>query len=161
MAFDLAVFDLDFTLWDCGGTWCDCTRPPYRKEKGRVFDSRGAQITLYPHVREILDYCRREGWILALASRTEEPAWARELIGLFGIGDYFSHREIYPGSKVTHLKRIGKESGVPLSRMVFFDDELRNIRDAAALGVTAVHVAGGLDWDVFRSGAGGRGGSTP
>ena len=25
----LLVFDLDFTLWDAGGTWCDQTKPPF------------------------------------------------------------------------------------------------------------------------------------
>ncbi len=151
MAERLIVFDLDFTLWDCGGTWCDCTRPPYRKKESRVFDSRGSEITLYPHVREILDYCREQGWIMALASRTDEPAWARELLALLGIDRLFAHREIYPGGKVTHLKRINRLSGVSFDRMIFFDDEMRNIRDTEALGVKAVYVERGLDWEVFRS----------
>lgn len=37
----LIVFDLDFTLWNAGGTWCDHTFPPYRKENNRVIDSQG------------------------------------------------------------------------------------------------------------------------
>ena len=27
----LLVLDLDFMLWDAGGTWCDQTIPPFKK----------------------------------------------------------------------------------------------------------------------------------
>ncbi|MCB1124156.1 MAG: magnesium-dependent phosphatase-1, partial [Verrucomicrobiae bacterium] len=49
------VFDLDFTLWDCGGTWCDCLWPPFRKAGSRVLDAHDSHVRLYPDVQEILD----------------------------------------------------------------------------------------------------------
>ena len=147
----LVVFDLDFTLWDCGGTWCDCTRPPYRRTGGTVRDARGGEIVLYPDVRAILEYCREEGIIMALASRTDEPGWARELLDLLGVSGYFPHKEIYPGAKTTHLNRIRDQSGIGFESMAFFDDEMRNIRDARSLGVRGIYVEAGLNWNVFRS----------
>ena len=52
----LIVFDLDFTLWDCGGLWVDCTSYPFRKrEDGRIVDSDGKNLRLYEDVPEILD----------------------------------------------------------------------------------------------------------
>ena len=141
----LLVFDLDFTLWDCGGTWCDCTEPPYRKESNRVFDSAGRHISLYPEVREILEAAERAGLKIAAASRTHQPDWAEELLELLEIGRFFDWKEIYPGPKIPHFNSLKKKSGIEYEQMYFFDDELRNIRDVSSLGVRAVHVGEGLN----------------
>lgn len=141
----LIVFDLDYTLWDCGGTRCDCLRPPFHQRDGNIYDShRRAPIRLYDDVPEILDTLLADGHQLAVASRTGEPGWARELMGLLGIGDLFHFEEIYPGSKVTHFRQLAADSGLPFSEMVFFDDELRNIEEIGALGSRVVHVTRGV-----------------
>jgi magnesium-dependent phosphatase 1 len=93
---ELIVFDLDFTLWDCGGTWCDCLSPPFRARDGEITDRTGRNIHLYEDVPSILDQCRRNGVPIAVASRTEQPEWARELLDLLSITDRFSFAEIYP-----------------------------------------------------------------
>ena len=45
-------------------------------------------------------------------------------------------------------------SGVKYEDMLFFDDEMRNIRDISRLGVTCVHIDEdvGLDYDTLREG---------
>ena len=37
--------------------------------------------------------------------RTEDPPAARELMKVLDIDKYFSYKEIYPGSKVTHFRK--------------------------------------------------------
>ena len=44
LEFELVVFDLDFTLWDCGGTWCDCLSPPFMVRDQRILDRTGRWI---------------------------------------------------------------------------------------------------------------------
>lgn len=152
----LAVFDLDFTLWDAGGVWCDCTDPPYSRDgSGRVFDSRGREIRLYEEVPEVLEYLAREGIGIGLASRTDAPLWADELTRLLGIDPHVGYREIYPGCKIRHLTRISEASGVGFSEMVFFDDERRNVRDAESIGVESVWVRRGVDLGMVRDAVGG------
>lgn len=141
----LVVFDLDFTLWDAGGTWCDCLSPPFETQEGRVFDSRRREVRLYPDVEEIIDQLLADDHTIAIASRTGEPEWARELLKGLGIAGMFHHEEIYPGSKVEHFKRIAEASQRPYSEMVFFDDEERNIIEVGALGVRAVLVTSGVN----------------
>lgn len=141
----LVIFDLDFTLWDAGGTWCDHTNPPYKRINEHIEDSYGARIKLYPEVREILDTLRTKEVPMALASRTGAPAWARELLRLFEIQHYFEYQEIYPGSKITHFNQLQNDTGIPFSYMVFFDDEMRNIMDVSSLGVHAVYVENGVN----------------
>jgi len=146
----LIVFDLDFTLWDAGGTWCDHLRAPFQRDNAHVADADGARIRLYPEVRRILDSCDERHIPMALASRTGAPSWARRILELFGLHDRFAYEQIYPGSKERHFHQLQKESGLPFENMVFLDDEVRNIHDVSALGVHAIHVPNGLNWNHFQ-----------
>lgn len=151
----LVVFDLDFTLWDCGGLWVDCTRPPFRTlEDGLIVDSIGRWMSLYPDVIEILDEIEAIGIPMALASRTEKPDWARDLLSRFGIRKRFAFEEIYPSSKVRHFNAIALKADISLSEMIFFDDEERNIREVSELGVFAVHARAGMNFDLWNHAAG-------
>jgi magnesium-dependent phosphatase 1 len=141
----LIVFDLDFTLWDCGGTWCDHTLPPYKKlTDNLITDSAGRKIKLYPETIPVLEYLKMHNIHAAVASRTGEPNWARQLLNLFNINQYFEYQEIYPGSKIGHLHSIKKNSGIPFNEMYFFDDEYRNIDEVKALGVNCYFVGNGI-----------------
>lgn len=148
----LVVFDLDFTLWDCGGTWCDCLSPPFSGETKGVFDSHGRHVQLYHDVIPILETLDQMEIPMALASRTERPAWARQLLDRLGIRTRFQFEEIFPGSKVTHLKNICHASGIRLEDMLFFDDEMRNLHDLQPYGVRCIFVQDGLNESLFRQG---------
>lgn len=141
----LVVFDLDFTLWDCGGLWVDCTTYPFKKTSaGLVVDSAGRNLRFYPDALGILDWLDNRNIPMALASRTEQPSWACDLLELLGIRTRFQFSEIYPGSKISHFSRLREDSGLDYSEMLFFDDELRNIREVGDLGVHAVEVRNGI-----------------
>ncbi|MBN2344374.1 MAG: magnesium-dependent phosphatase-1 [Deltaproteobacteria bacterium] len=140
----LIVFDLDFTLWDAGGTWCDHTRPPFGKHDGKIYDADNRHIRLYPDVLPLLEELHRSDYDMAVASKTGEPDWARTLLELFQIRHYFRYEEIYPANKVRHFRRLAAASGVEFEHMLFFDDEYPNIRDVGALGVHAVHIRNGI-----------------
>lgn len=157
----LVVFDLDFTLWDCGGTWCDCLTPPFLASKGFVEDARGAPIRLYADVPGILEECDRRGLPMALASRTNEPGWARELLGLLGIQERFAFSEIYPSSKRRHFQALRSASGLDYHEMLFFDDEQRNITECSSIGVRCVFVEQGMNFDLFREALDGRADDEP
>ena len=72
---------------------------------------------------KILDWCdgRQIPIPMALASRTEQPTWARELIDLLEIQHRFAFAEIYPTSKLRHFRALQEDSGVVFERMLFFD----------------------------------------
>lgn len=148
----MVVFDLDFTLWDCGGTYCDCTYPPYTRRGRNICDSDGAVIRLFNDVPYILAKLKKENIRMAVASRTTAPHQARELMQLLEIDRYFEILEIYPDSKTTHFHRIAEKSGITYQNMLFFDDEYRNIDEVGELGVNVVHVKNGLTNTLFDSG---------
>lgn len=138
------VFDLDFTLWDAGDTWCDATNPPYKWKDSKLFDRSERWIRLYEDVIPILTELKQKEKKIAAASRTFEPGWAQDLLHLFDIDKYFDRKEIYPSVKTSHLTRIRDHFKVEFSEMVFFDDEYRNIADVEKLGVKTVHVTSGI-----------------
>jgi len=147
----LFIFDLDFTLWDAGGTWCDCTTPPYRRILDHVADAHDRMITLYPDVPAVMETLKLEHKLIAIASRTEAPDWAAQILDLFGIRHLFDFEEIFPDRKTVHISNIRKKSGIAYNDMVFFDDEHRNIEDVGKLGVHSNLVTSGLRKDhVFR-----------
>ncbi|XP_046931479.1 magnesium-dependent phosphatase 1 isoform X2 [Lynx rufus] len=100
----LVVFDLDYTLWPF---WVDThVDPPFHKgSDGAVRDRRGQTVRLYPEVRDVLERLQGLEVPVAAASRTGEIEGANQLLKLFDLDRYFVHREIYPGSKVTHFER--------------------------------------------------------
>ncbi|KAL4693256.1 hypothetical protein H8959_017066 [Pygathrix nigripes] len=155
----LAVFDLGegregefhYTLWPF---WVDThVDPPFHKSSdGTVRDRRGQDVRLYPEVPEVLKRLQSLGVPGAAASRTSEIEGANQLLELFDLIRYFVHREIYPGSKVTHFERLQQKTGIPFSQMIFFDDERRNIVDVSKLGVTCIHIQNGMNLQTLSQG---------
>lgn len=138
------VFDLDFTIWNAGDTFCSETNPPYFWNEDKLVDQSGSWMRLYPEVTEVLEMLKSKGILIAAASRTNEPKWARQLLQMFGIDKYFDIKEIYPGSKIAHLKRIQEQVDCLFDQMVFFDDEERNIKEVESLEVISILVKNGI-----------------
>lgn len=142
----LFVFDLDFTLWNAGDTWCDATAPPYKWNNGKLLDQYGRWVRLYEDVHGILQYLKNDNRLIAAASRTGAPVWANELLHLLDVDQYFNVKEIYPGNKFVHLRTIMDKCKVHRDEIVFFDDEYRNIRDINSMGITSIFVENGITW---------------
>lgn len=167
----LVVFDLDYTLWPfwvdthvsgklgavpgTGGTACA--------------DRTGERFAFYRDVPAILNTLPQlNGTRVGVASRTCAPDLAREMLKLLQIHppeaagkraekpkraiDLFdAGLQIYPGSKISHMQKLHKDTGIPYEEMLFFDDESRN-RDTESLGVTMCLVKDGVTWGELERG---------
>ncbi|KAL8608446.1 hypothetical protein ACOMHN_002679 [Nucella lapillus] len=133
----------DYTLWPF---WVDThVDPPFRKEKsGQVYDVHGHEVQYFSDVPDVLKDLHSQGYTLGIASRTSCTQEANDLTRLFDWDQFFQYREIYPGSKTTHFKKIHKDSGIALEDMIFFDDEHRNIVQVGKLGVLCIFVSDGV-----------------
>ncbi|KAI9454767.1 magnesium-dependent phosphatase-1 [Lactarius psammicola] len=162
----LIAFDLDYTLWPL---WIDThISSPLTRDGdtlNEVHDRYGDTVVFYNDVPQILHRLRAAGVVIAACSRTTATALARRALSLLLVppkaGDpessvmpaikFFDQQEIYPGSKITHFKRLHKKTGIPYSEMLFYDDELRN-KEVESLGVTFQLVSRGLDNTTFERG---------
>lgn len=68
-------------------------------------DFRGCVVKYYPDIPKVLKYLRDKNIGISVASRTGETDGAEQLIQLFGWNKYFQNKQIYPGSKDTHIKK--------------------------------------------------------
>lgn len=66
------------------------------------------------------------------------------MLKLFGWDAHFDNKQIYPGCKIKHFRQIEQQFKCTKSRMMFFDDERRNIDDLGPLGVHCVYVEQGV-----------------
>uniref|UniRef100_A0A7S3B824 FCP1 homology domain-containing protein n=1 Tax=Haptolina ericina TaxID=156174 RepID=A0A7S3B824_9EUKA len=163
-----------YMLWGGGGERIVCLKPwvrtlsdeskpslmsaPFRvRADGDLDDRSGKRVSLLGDVRRVLYELKTEteweGVVVAVASCTDEPAWARECMRKFEVGpvgsgtcldDCMHIEEIAKGNKQGHLRRISDTTGVPLEEMIFFDNERGNCLDVAALGVTVAWVPEGV-----------------
>ncbi|KZP01035.1 magnesium-dependent phosphatase-1 [Calocera viscosa TUFC12733] len=143
----LIVFDLDFTLWPL---WIDVHSHggpyTYSKSTNAAIDRRGYHVQPFDDVPKVFGYIRNTlGCGIAIASRTSTPDRAAEVLRLLELEDgtkmidHVVHPQMYPGSKMTHLRRLATLTGIPHHDMLFFDDETRN-KEVEQLGVTFVLV---------------------
>ncbi|KAF4588344.1 hypothetical protein EYR38_010312 [Pleurotus pulmonarius] len=136
-----------------------------------VLDRYNDKICFYKEVPEIMHRLKAEGVVIAACSRTHAPALARQALSLLlvpppgasraGQSDdssnvqpaikFFDQLEIYPGSKLTHFRKLHEKTGLPYSEMLFFDDEHRN-QEVEKLGVTFCLVPEGVNNKVFEKG---------
>ncbi|CAL8467975.1 g7513 [Coccomyxa elongata] len=142
----LIVFDLDYTLWPF---WC---------EMYTVNDTP----SLYPESRGILEACRELNIPMAIASRTPTPKVAKAFMNKLGLSGMFESVQLIPASSgydhhsaqkdTDHLPAIHRETNIPYTEMIFFDDEFPNISKVARLSVTSVLVSLGMSVDILQTG---------
>ncbi|XP_034254395.1 magnesium-dependent phosphatase 1-like isoform X2 [Thrips palmi] len=116
-----------------------------------VIDSCGQEVCLMEDSLRCLEYLKIQGYQIGVASRIKDISGAYQLINLLGIAPFFDYREIYPGCKKRHFHNIHHKSNLDFGEMIFFDDDLRNIRDVSSLGVTAIHVPEGITKSIVSS----------
>lgn len=165
----LVVFDLDaccwypemYQLWGGGAPFKQDSVTP----NNMLTDCKGTNCRLLGDVAACWAECHTriqsgEPLLLGVASRSDEPSWARECLRKFMVKpgvcmmDVVTEQlcEIYKGSKVDHFKALQKKTSIPFQRMCFFDDDMSNIRDVSKLGVHCIYTPDGVTRKLFMQG---------
>ena len=107
-------------------------------------------------IRMMRDDARFKETKICAVSRTYHADWAAscmracEVDGV-ALAHIFDHEEIYPDDKKVHFRSIKKAfPSVAFSEMLFFDNEGRNTRSVAQLGVLSVLEPYGLTAEGFE-----------
>lgn len=122
----------------------------------------GESFTFYPAVSSIIYSCKSKNIPMAVASRTQAPDLARDMLKALHIIpsfsgnpaaanaktvralEYFDYVQIFPATKTEHFAKITQASGISYVDMLFFDDEARNRNVETELGVTFCLIRDGL-----------------
>lgn len=182
----LAVFDLDYTVWK--PEMYQLYGPPSLipieslKKKKRpsaavlkeartieenmiVTDTSGTPMTVFDgasHALSEINKMKRDDHPIqaAIASRTDEPAWARKCMGWLTAADgtplssCFDHVEISYADKRRHFESLHRKTGIPYEQMCFFDNEHGNIRSVSKLGVKCLYTPDGMTREAWREALG-------
>uniref|UniRef100_A0A7S3K0S9 Magnesium-dependent phosphatase-1 n=2 Tax=Aureoumbra lagunensis TaxID=44058 RepID=A0A7S3K0S9_9STRA len=149
----LFVFDLDATIW---------MPELYTLRRAPKI---GKEIHIIPEALTVLQECEREGFKVAVASRTNKGAWARQLLKQVKISETTTLEslcgdpdmiQIFPADKQEHLKNLQQATNIPYSECIFFDDALSgrygNCERVAKLGCLSIHTPDGLTIERWRTG---------
>lgn len=118
----LVIFDLDQTLVD----WI------------------GGEAHLFPCVRNILESLASNGFKIALATYNR---WAEHFLTKLGVVSFFDMIETDIVNtldkldyKATMLQNILENFQIPPEKVLFFDDQKRNLETATRIGIHGVYV---------------------
>mmetsp|Transcript_14148 Transcript_14148/g.21463 ORF Transcript_14148/g.21463 Transcript_14148/m.21463 type:complete len:218 (+) Transcript_14148:147-800(+) len=122
--------------------------------------------------------------LAAVASRTDEPNWAQSCMDWLIVPHYddvdidtqhsstnmnsnsnanrkgktlsacFDHVIIGFSDKKWHFRQIQKKTNIPYESMVFFDNEMRNIRSVEQLGVKCIYTPEGMTVEAWHEALG-------
>jgi magnesium-dependent phosphatase 1 len=88
----------------------------------------------------------------AVASRTDEPGWAKFCMEHLVVEDgttlsccFGKLVEISFQDKTHHFKRLHDKTGIPYQNMAFFDNEHWNIKQVSKLGVKCFYTPDGMN----------------
>ena len=145
----LIAFDLDGTIWrpEMYELWGGGA--PFTKDEAdnTLRDRSGTKVKLLGESASILDSLTKppfEDTVVVWVSCTDEPKWADECLtkfttanGITSIGDVSNKKlnKIFKSNKRVHFEQLAKDTGIPFSDMLFFDNEGGNISNVAKLGV--------------------------
>jgi magnesium-dependent phosphatase 1 len=163
----LIGFDLDGTIWspDMYMLWGGGS--PFKvvgDGTSQLKDSAGCTVSLLGVSGYILHDLKHDpkwnGTICALVSCTDEPTWAQECLQKFKttpgnetLLSCVDSSQIYKGNKQNHYKKLKKEyPHIEYSEMMFFDNEMGNIRSVSALGVHSVYCPDGITEQIWDEG---------
>ena len=162
----LVAFDLDGTIWspDMYELWGGGS-PFTAIDDGKKFlrDSSGTTVRLLGITGHLLHELKFSdewrGVKLAWVSKTDEPLWANECLQKFkssGGAPLISladSSQIYKGNKQEHFRNLKREyPDIDFANMIFFDNEMGNIRDVSKIGVCSVYCPDGVTKEIWDEG---------
>lgn len=129
-----------------------------------LIDKVGATVRLLGISAEVLHEVRNHSqWQetkIAIASTTDEPSWAFECLNKFktspGQENFitcFDSIQVFHDNKRVHFQNMKKEyPNIEYSEMMFFDNQMNNIKDVSKLGVHCVFCPDGITENIWRDG---------
>lgn len=154
----VVALDLDGTIWDPEMYQLYGGAPFKQKSPALLVDRKGEEVYLHTGVYECFEYVKQNGIIMAVASTTDEPAWARECLDKFilpsaqvSLSSRVDITEIYKANKQAHMRAICKKAGCDLQDILFIDNQMNNINACQQIGVPSFFTPKGLTTEMWHA----------
>jgi magnesium-dependent phosphatase 1 len=162
----LVAFDLDGTIWtpDMYMLWGGGAPFKYNSNGKDLVDCSGRAVRLLGISAEVLHELKEDPNLsdikVAWVSCTDEPAWAAECLKMFktlpggvAIKTSADSSQIYKANKQAHFQKLKNQyPTVAYDEMLFFDNEMGNIRSVEKLGVKCVYCPDGITEGAWQEG---------
>lgn len=161
----LIAFDLDGTVWypDMYMLWGGGTPFVANSDGQELLDRSANSVKLLGICSFIFHELKNNPYWLntkvAWVSCTDEPVWAEECLHKFktsngeSIHSVAHTSQIFKSNKQVHFRKIKAiYPDIDFSQMLFFDNEIGNIKDVSKLGVKCVHCPSGITEDIWKHG---------
>lgn len=111
-------------------------------------------LSLFPQVREVLEFCIDNSIIVTICSRSTDKAVIQDILTAFEMWDWFFLPQIFPQRKVNHFCNLVEQANLEFTDFLLFDDDPNNIRLCTQMGVSGCQVgkSSGLNWSKFVKG---------
>lgn len=111
-------------------------------------------LSLFPQVREVLEFCLDNSVIVTICSRSTDKTVIQEILTAFEMWDWFFLPQIFPQRKVNHFCNLVEQANLEFTDFLLFDDDPNNIRLCTQMGVSGCLVgkSSGLNWSKFVKG---------
>ena len=147
-----------YQLWGGGA--------PFTSSKNgqELIDRSGSTVRLLGISAQVLHELKCDAYLshikVAWVSCTDEPDWANECLtkfttlpGRVPINAIADSSQIYKANKQTHFRNLKAEfPDIEFTQMLFFDNELGNIRNVSKLGVKCVYCPDGITEQAWEQG---------
>ncbi len=130
----------DYYAWKTPGAKLEDLENFYRY----AFDHSSTPVTLIPHAREFMEWCRAQG-IRCFALTSMDPKAFDEQCSSLGIKPYFEgiHSGIH--NKEHYIPRVMAQHGLAPEETAFIGDMQHDIRAAHCAGITGIGVLTGYN----------------
>ena len=77
-----------------------------RYRGGEASDRSGNKLVLFKDIVRIFEMLHRKKYLIGIASEDEDKATIMKLLHFFGLEQYITYFEVYPGPKTEHIKKL-------------------------------------------------------
>ena len=147
------AFELDNTLWECGGERHDKLESPFEKKSvisGLIKDKRGKKLYPYPGIKTILSQIKDSGYTIVFMATTEKPECTRQLLKITEI-DHFPDISLFnKDNKKDQINKLMADTGSKPEDIIYFDSSRENTHQVKPIGVNTFLIPDeGLTHDTF------------
>ena len=147
------AFELDNTLWECGGERHDILEAPFEKKSlisGLIKDKRGKRLYPYPEIKTILTQIKDSGYTIVFLANTEKPECTRQLVKIAEI-DHLPDITVFNlKNKKEQINELMSDTGCTPEDIIYFDSCRENTHLVRPMGVNTFLIPDeGLTHDTF------------